>query len=129
MNANLDEDRLRRALQAEDELALKQFDPTANESMFGQMFDLLRGKARWWTVLIGFFAFAFFAAAVYSVFRFFDAGETKYQIMWATAFLTGMMANGMLKMWMWMQMNKNAVKRELKRLELQVAHLSEKVTN
>lgn len=128
MNANFDDDRIRKALRAEDELALRQFDPMANESVFGQMFDLLKGKARWWTVLIGFWSFAFFGIQVWAAVRFFGAPETREQIMWAVIFLWCGMAVGMLKLWMWLQMNKNAVKRELKRLELQVAHLAEKLS-
>ena len=129
MSGNVDEDRIRKALHAEDELAIRQFDPTANESVFGQMFDLLKGKARWWTMLVGLWSFVFFGIQVWAAVRFFNTTDTREQLMWVAIFLWCGMAVGMLKLWMWLQMNKNAVKRELKRLELQVAHMSEKLGN
>lgn len=46
------------------------------------------------------------------------------QIAWSVCFLFSNMAVAMMKLWFWMQMDKNVVIREMKRLELQVATLA-----
>jgi len=61
---------------------------------------------------------------VYSAVRFFGAETTRTQIAWSVGFLTSNMVVAMMKMWFWMQMDKNTVIREVKRLELQVATLA-----
>ncbi len=68
--------------------------------------------------------FGLLGLAVWSGFRFFDATETRGMVMWATIFLFCSTSIGMFKMWYWMLMNRNAVTREVKRLELQVARLA-----
>ena len=51
------------------------------------------------------------------------------EILCATIFLFGMLGIGQMKMWYWMQMNRNALAREIKRLELQVATLVQAVSS
>lgn len=85
-----------------------------------------RGKLRWLMVLTAFWSLAFFALAVFAGFRFFDAESTRDQIMWTAIFLFSMQAVGMLKQWHWMQMDRHSIIREVKRLELQVARLSQR---
>ena len=61
---------------------------------------------------------------VLSVIRFFRAEEFRDMVMWAAAsafFLSGV---SMMKVWYWMELNKNSVTREIKRLELQIARLA-----
>ena len=45
-------------------------------------------------------------------------------IAWATGFLWGVMWIVMLKVWFYVEVNKNSITREIKRLELQLANLS-----
>lgn len=78
----------------------------------------------WWLNLIGVPAMlGFFGLGVWSAIRFFDAPDTRDMIMWAVAFLFSAQVIAMLKIWYWMLMNRNAVTREVKRLEFQVARL------
>ena len=100
------------------------YDNLGEQGLIEEAFSVLKGRAKfivWMTVL---FVFVFFIVAVWAGFQFFGAVETKDLIMWAVVFIFSMSAVSMLKMWYWMEMNKNATVRELKRVELQVAHLA-----
>lgn len=48
-------------------------------------------------------------------------------IMYAAMFLFAAMATAMLKMWYFMELNRNTHTRELKRVEIQLARLAERM--
>ena len=88
-----------------------------------EILETFRGRLRWLIAVIWFWCAVIFVLAVYSGFRFFQADETKMQLAWGIGCAVAMMAVSSLKTWYWMELNKNAITREIKRLELQVAHL------
>jgi len=63
------------------------------------------------------------ALAAYAVWRASEASEVKAMLGWAGVAALGFFFMGLLKVWFWMEMQKNSVVREIKRLELQVASL------
>ena len=96
------------------------------EETFGQMLaESFRGKMRWMVVLVWFYGLAFTAVAVFAAIQFFRVDATRDLILYATVFLTGVLFIALIKIWYWMLMNRNSVKREVKRLELQIARLTE----
>ncbi len=115
------DDKIRQALQAESDNVWKDVE---EQGLFEQALDVMRGKHRFLTVIANVVMAVFFAMMVYCVVRFFDAQTTRTQIAWSVGFLTSNMFVAMMKMWFWMQMDKNTVIREVKRLELQVATLA-----
>ncbi|MBZ0171437.1 MAG: hypothetical protein K8E66_03575 [Phycisphaerales bacterium] len=46
---------------------------------------------------------------------------------WGLGFLMAMIAVSMMKTWYFMEMNRNCVLREVKRVELQIARLAERL--
>ena len=64
---------------------------------------------------------------VLSAIKFFDAQQTRDMLMWAGATILCLSAVSMLKVWYWMELQKNSLLREIKRLELQIAHLAGKI--
>ncbi len=88
-----------------------------------------RGRNRWITWIVMFWAITFFVLAVISAVKFFQTDDVQQQVLFGAAFIVCMMANGMLKTWQWMQMDKIVILREIKRLELQVAHLTARLAN
>jgi len=70
----------------------------------------------------------FLALFIYCVIQFLDTDVTNDLIQWAVAGVICLMVMGMIKLFAWMQMDKNALMRELKRLELQVSALSGQVS-
>jgi len=107
-----------------DKLFESELGPTEEESLFEMTAQLFRGRAVHITVLVMAFAFGFMSLAIYSAVRFFGASETRDLILWAVLFLYSGMCVAMLKMWTWMDMHKNSITREVKRLELQIARLA-----
>ena len=71
--------------------------------------------------------FAFLGLMIYSVFGFFDAETTRAQIAWAAGFVYTLIMIMGIKIWYWNELNKNALIREVKRLELQIARLSSRL--
>ena len=112
---------IRAALNQEEAEA---YDNLGEQSVFEEAFGVLRGKNRFIIRMTVVFSFVFFLIGVFAGFQFFDAIETNDLILWSVVFMTSMTGVGMLKMWYWMEMEKNATIREIKRVQLQVAHLA-----
>lgn len=101
----------------------------AQESLPEMMAGVFHGRPLWITVIGYVFIFVFLGIAIWSVFRFFDATGVRDQIFWAAAFLYSGMAVAFLKIWFWLEMQKNSVIREVKRVELQIALLARRMTD
>ena len=119
------DDKIREALRKEDAELLEDFDD--EPSVFEMLMETFRGRHRWLVFLTFFWTLVFMTLGVLSVIRFFRAEELRDMVMWAAAsafFLSGV---SMMKVWYWMELNKNALTREIKRLELQIAHLAGRI--
>lgn len=122
---NLDQ-AIRQALSAEDAEFLAKFEKEA--PLHEQVFGAFTGPFGGLNVLGVIFTFAMFGAFCYCVWQFFSVSETRDLIFWSAAALWSAIAVGMLKIWFWMEMHKNQLLREVKRLELQVARLASRET-
>ncbi len=114
--------KIREALRAEDADLVDDFD--SEPSIFEMVLETFRGRHRWLVFLTIFWTLVFLVLGVLSVIQFFQAEETRDLLMWAAAsafFFSGVI---MMKVWYFMELNKNAVTREIKRLELQIARLA-----
>ena len=67
----------------------------------------------------------FFALGIGCAFLFFQSGDVRGQIMWAALFVCFMQWSTLIKVYGWQVMNRNSIKREIKRLELRVAELTQ----
>ncbi len=90
-------------------------------SMLGEFYNR---RMLWTSVFIWTVALAFLLGAVLSAVRFFGATETRYQIMYATLFLTFVHWLGLMKIFAWQMIHRNSVAREIKRLEIRIAGLA-----
>ena len=120
------DDKISQALRAESDNVWKDVE---EQGLFEQALGVMRGKHKFLTVVANAVMALFFAITIYSAIRFFGAETTRTQIAWSVGFLTSNMIVAMMKMWFWMQMDKNTVIREVKRLELQVATLAGIIKN
>ena len=68
---------------------------------------------------------AFIALAVYSAMQFFKADRTQGQIMYAAIFILGAHGVGLMKILAWGMLHQHSIRRDLKRLELRMAELSQ----
>jgi hypothetical protein len=119
------DDRIRQALQDEDAELLAEFGK--EPSIFEMLMETVRGRHRWLTVFGVCWGIIFTVLAMVSAVAFFRAEATREMLMWAAACVICVSALSMVKVWYWMELNKNAVTREIKRLELQIARLAARI--
>ncbi len=119
------DDKIREALRKEDAELFKDFDD--EPSVFDMLMETCRGRHRWLNILGAFWTLVFVVLGILAAVKFFGAVELRDMLMWAAAsafFLSGV---SMMKVWYWMELNKNALTREIKRLELQIARLAGRI--
>ncbi len=117
--------KIRAALSKEDADALD--DLGGEPSMFAMVVEAFRGRHRWLMWLTMFWSLVFFALSVVSAIQFFKTEDPRDMQLWGLGFFLCIAAVSMFKIWFWMELVKNAIMREIKRLELQVARLSGRI--
>lgn len=98
-------------------------DSRDEENIIIETLRVMRGRNAWLNWICAAFSLAFFGIQVYAGYKLYIITDASDRVFWAVVFLFAAMAVGMLKLWLWMMVNRNAVIRELKRLELEVARL------
>jgi hypothetical protein len=115
---NLDQ-AIRDALSIEDAKALEGLG--ADQPLTRQLGEMFKGQLAWMNVLVWIAGFAAFVALVYCGVRLVAAPDTREMLLWLAGGGLASLAVAMIKIYAWMEIQKNAVLREIKRLELQVA--------
>ena len=119
---DLDE-QIRAALKAEDAEVLSRF--ASEESLPSMLIGLYQRRRRWINAGATLATLVIFGVQIWCGFKFFGAETTREVVGWATGFLSLFLLTGMMKIWFWLEMLRNSVTREVKRLELQVALLNQ----
>ena len=122
MSRTTDVDELiREAVKAEDVEGLDLLqEPGVPEMVAG----LFRGKLRAYVVMFLLMMLACTAAAIYCGVRFFMTSDVPDMLRWGAGFFFTAFVALNAKNWYWMQMERIAMTREIKRVELLVAHLA-----
>ncbi len=97
------------------------FDAERDETLRAEVVQSFRGKQRWMVLLVWVQTLVFFLVSVWAAVQFFGTDETRDQILFATLFLWSSLAVALMKMWYWSRLDRNALQRDIRRLELQVA--------
>jgi hypothetical protein len=113
--------KIREALAAEESDLLAQFD---EPSLPREVLETFQGRRRWLVVLVFVMTFVYVGLAIFTAIRFFQAESMRGMIGWATGFGLSMTIVAVLKVWYWIELAKNGVAREVKRVELQLARLA-----
>ena len=121
-NQNEDLDNLLKEALTDDEAAL--FHAYDEQNVLQQFGSMFHGKMKWINIGTLVIQFILFGLAVYLGYRFFTTSEVFEMIQFGAGVVLLMLMIGMLKLFQFMEMNKNATIREIKRLELQVSLLS-----
>lgn len=108
---------------------IKFYDKLDEQNVFQMLGGLFKGKNRWIMVLMNIVMLIAFILLIYCVIQFFNTDITNELIKWSVAGVICMLMISMLKIFLWLQMDKNSIKREIKRLELQVSNLSSKLSD
>jgi hypothetical protein len=97
--------------------------PVDEPSMWEQVKQLFQGKLWWVSLLVAVAGGAFCAFMVVSVVYFFQAESVREMLAWAGGFGLSLIAISFSRLWFWLMFHRNAVVREVKRVELLVAQL------
>lgn len=106
----------------------KFYDDLEEQNLIQMVFGIFSGKNSWLVIVMSIVQVVFFGIFIYSAIQFFNLEATNDLIKWGVFGTLSLMASSMLKLFSWMQMDKKAIIREIKRLELQVSSLSSKLS-
>ncbi len=105
----------------------KFYDDLEEKNLMGKLVRASKGKTGWLVVTMSIVNLLIFVLFVYCIIQFFKADEIKVYIKWACGAFLAFTSMGMMKLYVWMQMDKNDLLREIKRLELQISSLSSRI--
>lgn len=97
------------------------------QSLPEMLLGLYQGKLAWVVVMSTIYTVVFLALSIYCLVQFLRADDVVALIKWGSGMFFCIIAQMMSKLFQWMQMDKNAILREIKRLELQITLLSSKL--
>ena len=106
----------------------KFYDELDEQNPLEMVLGLFRGKNAWLLVIMNIMTLVFFVFCIFCTVKFFNTDATNELIKWGIGAFASLMAVSILKIFAWMQMDKNALLREMKRLELQISSLSSKIS-
>ncbi|MCU0961980.1 MAG: hypothetical protein MUF48_17940 [Pirellulaceae bacterium] len=121
---DLDE-KIREALQLEDAQLIEEF--RGEPSLRDMVIETFRSRHRWIHVTALVMPFVFLLLFFVFGYQFYQAESVRAMIGWSAACLWSATAMGLFKIAYMLELNKNAVTREVKRLELELAQLSRRL--
>jgi uncharacterized membrane protein YciS (DUF1049 family) len=119
------DEKIREVLSREDSELLEHY--RGEQSIPQMVIDSFRSRHRWLFVVAFTEGIVLFALEFVVAYQFFHAESTRAMIAWATGFVSCLFVIAMIKVWYWMELNKNSLAREIKRLELELANLSRRL--
>lgn len=120
-----DIDRLIKNALTEEEA--KFYDELDEQTFFGMLGGVFTGKLKWLLILMNSVTVFAFIGLIYCIMQFVDTDVTNELIKWGILGMFFMLMMSMIKLFVWLQMDKNSLLREIKRIELQLAALSSKL--
>ena len=125
MKNNMEEiDKLIKETLTEEES--KFYDELDEQGLFEIFGGMFQGKLKWLMILMNIIQAIAFISAIYCAVQFFSVDATNDMMRWGMGTGFFLMVSGMLKLFAWMQFEKNAILREIKRVELQISILAGK---
>jgi hypothetical protein len=98
--------------------------PLEEPPLWEQVKGMFQGRLRWLMVLLVFVHLASVVFAIVSAVCFFRAQSVREMIAWASGFGLGLLVAIACRIFGWSVWQRNAILREVKRVELQIAHLA-----
>ncbi|NVJ64928.1 MAG: hypothetical protein HWE16_00445 [Gammaproteobacteria bacterium] len=119
------DERIKKELESESE----QLDKILAQEpgLFGQVAGIFKGSLRGWVIFVNFIIIIFTVLMFWSGYEFFVAGSTDNRVFWGVIALASIKAQVSLKEWLFSEMRRNSLMREIKRLELSIEHLQQKI--
>ena len=121
------DDQLREALRKEDAELLARLDQ--DPGIFVVVRAGFRGRTAWWVYVVSVVQVVAFVLAVWTAVRFAGAPDVDARVFWGVCTMLAWVSVSMLKLMVWSHVERSMLRRELKRVELQVATLSLRLTD
>ena len=96
----------------------------ADQALHRQVLATFEGQLRWFNIAGWIAGFVLFGVASVSAWRFVQAQELGDMLRWGAASALALAGLALIKVWFWLELQKNAIVREVKRLEVQVVSLA-----
>ena len=106
----------RQSLSAEDSQLFDRLG--ADESLHRQVLATFEGRLRWFNAAGWIAGVVLFAAACVLALRFVSAQDLEEKLHWGAASALAFAGVMLVKVWFWLELQKNAIVREVKRLEV-----------
>ena len=116
--------KIRQALAAEE---ANLFDDYDEQNLLEQVADSFRKRSVWVILMSMLAGIVFMALGVFCLVQFLRVETMRDMLIWGLGFVFCFSAVSMMKIWYWMELQKNAVTREIKRVELQLASLAQRI--
>ena len=113
---------IRKSLSTEDARVLERL--AGDQALHEQVLAMFRGRLKWLSALGWIVGFALFGAACFCAWRFASAADVRGMLLWFAAGGLAVAGLALVKVWFWLELARNSIVREVKRLELQVAQLA-----
>jgi Family of unknown function (DUF6768) len=113
---------IRQSLSAEDKDLLDRLG--ADQALHRQVLATFEGQLRWFNAAGWLAGFVLFGVACVLAWRFVQAPELGEMLRWGAASALAFAGLALVKVWFWLELQKNDIVREVKRLEVQVASLA-----
>ncbi|GAA4952379.1 hypothetical protein GCM10023314_27280 [Algibacter agarivorans] len=102
----------------------KFYDELDEQNLFQMLGGIFKGKNTWLAIIMNIINVIIFGLLIYCIIQSMEVEKTNDLILWVGAIILCFLTMSMIKIYIWMQIHKNALLREMKRLELQVSSLS-----
>lgn len=119
-NQNEEIDEMIKTALSKEEAAF--YEDLKEQSPFEMIGGLFEGKMKWWTIGNVLVSLTFIALSVVCLLKVLEVEDTNSLIRWSLGLIGSMSVPTMLKLWNWNQIQRNSILREIKRLQLLVAH-------
>lgn len=105
------------------------YDDSKEDTLRSWIKDFYSKKMRWITINVCVGYLIFLALAVFIAIEFFKTDQTRHLVMYAVIFVCCNLWIGFVSVFGWVMMQRPRVNREIKRLELRIAELTETLKN
>jgi uncharacterized protein DUF6768 len=113
---------IRQSLSAEDAALLDRLG--TDQALHQQVLATFQGRLRWFNVAGWIAGVVLFGVGCVLAWRFVQAEEPREMLRWGAGSAFAFAGIALVKIWFWLELQKNEIVREVKRLELQVASLA-----
>lgn len=116
----------RKIAEALERDAAEQFGKlSADQSLIEMMVGGFRGRHAWMNIMMACIMVVLMVVCIFCTIEFFRAAELRAMMSWGFGSGVTFYAMSFLKLWFWLEMQRNATVREVKRVQVQIASLSQ----